>query len=269
MRWLRRSALLLGLVTLLGSGTAFAQSPVPHLLNVQGVLRNVAGEVVTGQYPMTFRLFVDESGGAPLMEYPSPTPVDVTGGVFSVNVPVLTNLFADNPTMWLELQVGTDLMPRREVTSVGYAFMAERAQECVTLLNAAPDLDCSGEGCVDASELDPSIFWARADAPGGAAVDVACEDPNGCIIGSEIVDLTIEEADLADGAVTSPKLASDLTFTGDTTAGNLLVKGFLYTGDDFTAGNIRMTPGGALQNITTQQMSGQLTNTVATGTAPP
>jgi len=244
-----------------------AVAQVPHLLNVQGALRNAAGEVVTGQYAMTFRFFSAETGGTKLVEWSPPAPVNVTQGVFSVNVPISQNVFASSPSVWLEIQVGTDVLPRRQVTSVGFAYMAERAAECVSLIGAATDLDCSGDGCVDATELDPAIKWARADVPGGAALDLACENPAGCVVGTEIVDGTIKTADLGDGAVTSSKLASDLTLQGNTTTSNLLVKGLLYTGDSMGPGTIRLTNTGALQNITTITMSDQLTSTV-TGKAP-
>jgi hypothetical protein len=256
---LKAFALLLGI---LASSTAFSQSvPIPRLLNVQGVLRNIVGEAVSGTYDLTFRIYDSQTGNNKL--YEQQATVSITGGVFNIYLgPIPDNLFATHNQAWLEIQVGTDPpLPRRPLTSVGYAFMAERAQECVNLLSAATDLECTG--CVSADEV--SFSWAMGTYPGGPAADVDCQN---CISSFEIVDGQVTGADIATGAIQSSHLSSNLTLTGNTTVGNLLVTQDLYTGSTMDASTKRLTSTGALQNITTITMSGQLTNTVATGTAP-
>ena len=256
---LKAFALLLGI---LASSTAFPQPvPIPRLLNVQGVLRNVVGEAVNGTYDLTFRIYDSQTGNNKL--YEQQATVSITGGVFNIYLgPIPDNLFATHNQAWLEIQVGTDPpLPRRPLTSVGYAFMAERAQECVNLLSAATDLECTG--CVSADEV--SFSWAMGTYPGGPAADVDCQN---CISSFEIVDGQVTGADIATGAIQSSHLSSNLTLTGNTTVGNLLVTQDLYTGSTMDASTKRLTSTGALQNITTITMSGQLTNTVATGTAP-
>jgi len=262
MRCGNRHAVWLVALAVLAGAPALAQ-PIPRQLNVQGVLRNAVGEVVSGNYNLTFRLYDAASGGTKLWEQSA--AVTITGGVFNVYLgPMPQNLFAATSQAWLEIQVGTDPpLPRRPLTSVGYAFMAERAAECETLLSAATDLDCVG--CVSATELDPGLKWALGKTPGGDAVGLDCVN---CVSSVEIVDGQVTSADIGDGEVQSQDLAPNLTLSGNTTASNLLVTGSLYTGASMTASTLRLTNTGNLQNIGTLSMSGQLTNTVATGTAP-
>ena len=166
-----RMGIPIGVLTLLLSSAALGQGyPIPHKMNVHGVLRNVAGEVVQGQYSLTFRLFTAETGGTKLYEETQTVPIN--GGLFNVYVgPFTANYFHANPEIWLEIQVAADLpLPRRPVTSVGYAFVAENAKQCDELLGAAPDLNCKTPGCVSSVEVD--FVWAKGKTKGGAATDV-------------------------------------------------------------------------------------------------
>ena len=254
---LKAFVLLLGILV----SSALVAQPVPRLLNVQGVLRNFVGEAVNGTYDLTFRIYDRQTGGTKL--YEQQATVNITGGVFNVYLgPIPQNFFADYNQAWLEIQVAADPpLPRRPLTSVGYAFMAERAQECVNLLSAATDLECTE--CVSADEV--SFSWAMGTFPGGPAADVDCQN---CISSFEIVDGQVTGADIANSAIQSQHLSPNLTLAGNTTVGNLLVTQDLYTGATMDASTKRLTSTGALQNITTITMSGQLTNTVATGTPP-
>ncbi len=247
---------------LLWGVTSMAQ-PIPRQLNVQGVLRNFTGEVVSGSYNLTFRLFPAQTGGTPLWE--QSVGVTITGGVFNVYLgPLPQNLFAQNSQVWVEVQVGSDPpLPRRPVTASGYAFMAERAAEAEVLLGAATDLDCVG--CVSAPELDPGLKWALGKTPGGDAVGLDCLN---CVSSVEIVDGQVTSADIGDGEVQSQDLAQNLTLAGNTTVSNLLVTTGLYSGASMSPGTLRLDNAGNLKNIGTLTMSGQLTNTVASGTAP-
>ncbi|MBM4395692.1 MAG: hypothetical protein FJ087_08375 [Deltaproteobacteria bacterium] len=199
-----RDVRLLGVLAcaaaLLSTATAVAQT-VPRTLSVQGVLRNVAGEVVNGDYSLTFRLFTTETGGTHLFEWTPGTPVQVTGGIFNVEVPLGSNLFESNPHLFLEIQVGTDRMARKRVVSVGYALTAEKAATATV----AAEVTCTS--CVSASEV--SFSWARGVAANGAAADLNCDGA---------------------GCVGSTELASNLSLQGTTTLdGNANVVGSLQT----------------------------------------
>ncbi|NOZ01866.1 MAG: hypothetical protein GXP54_08265, partial [Deltaproteobacteria bacterium] len=201
-------------------GDAFAQDHVPAELNVQGVLRNVAGEVVTGAYGMTFRLYDQPTGGTLLLT--KTQTVSVVGGVFNVYLPAAPTVFINRSQVYLEIQIGTDVLPRRAMTSVGFAFQAEHAEQADELLGAATDLACSNpSGCVDLADL--AVNYASSASKGGPADDLVC---SGCVATSDIADLTITGAgngtgtgdiagstigtwNLYNGAVTTDKLAND------------------------------------------------------------
>ncbi|MBL6974207.1 MAG: hypothetical protein ISR64_00610 [Deltaproteobacteria bacterium] len=202
-------------------GDAYAQDHVPSQLNVQGVLRNVAGEVVTGNYGMTFRLFDASSGGSLL--FTQIKTASVVGGVFNVYLgPVSPTVFVDKSQVYLEIQIGTDVLPRRAITSVGFAFQAEHAEQCDELLGAATDVDCANpSGCIDLADL--AVNYASSATKGGPADDLVC---NGCVANTDVATTTITGAqnltgvgniagstigswNLYNGAVTTDKIAND------------------------------------------------------------
>jgi len=201
-------------------GDAYAQfQPVPQQLNVQGVLRNVTGEVVTGPYNIKFSLWDSAVGGSELCD--QTIGVDVIGGVFNAYV---TNCdvdnFKDRSQVYLQIQIGPDVLSRRPFTSVGFAFQAEHAEECDTLLGAATDLDCDPDGCVGATDL--SITWAEGTYAGGPAADLDCTDcvgagdiaPEIVTGGTDVEDghiagSTIKSWNLDNNAVTTAKIDND------------------------------------------------------------
>ena len=122
---------------------ARATEPVPGSLKIQGVLRNVAGELVTGQYSFTFWLFADstcaeDSDGCVLSK--SVQTLNVTGGLFETSLPATSSMFRNRSQAWIGIKVGSDTLPRTPVTSVGFAFQAEHSEVCDELLGAAGDL---------------------------------------------------------------------------------------------------------------------------------
>lgn len=293
MRTLRSFLVLVWLVVPCLANSQPAVQSVPDMLNVQGVLRNLSGEAVTGDYVLVFEFY--ESSGAPTPFLgPLTTPsLHIVGGLFNVNLDLGTehNYFREHPEVWLRLGVSAgggpvDWLPRRQITSVGYAFMAENARVCEQLVNPAPDLVCTNPlGCVSPSELTSDFKWALGVSAGGAAADLDCRDafgnPMSCVSRSEIVDGAINSAKIEDGSIQSADLASGLTLTGDTVVANLVVKGTgtgaggLYTSPTglIDATTLRLTPQGELKNITNITLSGQITSTIVgdrsgTGSAP-
>ena len=89
---------------------ALAQNSVPMLVNYGGVLRDAKSEPLTGVVGVTFLLYKDREGGAPLwMETQNVTPDE--RGRYIVTLGVTTNeglpaqLFADGAARWLGMQV--------------------------------------------------------------------------------------------------------------------------------------------------------------------
>ncbi len=186
------------------SGVAMAQippgNPIPHQLNVQGVLRNAGGEVVSGVYNMVFTLWDAQSGGNLLFDSGTQT-VTVTGGVFNTYLNLgSTDPFKNRSAVWLQIQVGTDTLPRRPITSVGFAYQAEHA-EVADDADVARSLQCTG--CIGDTQL--GINYAGSTSKGGPATALSC---TGCIGSTHLADGGIATVDIGDLQVTTAKIAA-------------------------------------------------------------
>jgi hypothetical protein len=201
---------------------ALAIEVVPHNINIQGVLRNVAGDVVTGTYSMKFSLYDAGTGGTVLCQNIS--NLTVTGGVFNTSVTCLASAFINRTAVWLGITVGADAeLERVPLASVGFAIQAEHAEQADELLGAARDVDCTG--CVGDTEV--SFNYASSDSKAGPANGLVCA---GCVSGgtgatSDIAAATITSdnigagqvatGNIAAGAVTNAKLGADAVKTGN------------------------------------------------------
>jgi hypothetical protein len=111
--------------------SASADSDLPKLINYQGVLTQSDGRtpVEDETYHLTFKLYGSDSGDDSLWWEHHKT-VQVTGGLFNVILGSVAplDLPFDAP-YWLGITVGSDaeLSPRIQLTSVGYAFRAQKA----------------------------------------------------------------------------------------------------------------------------------------------
>src|SRR5579872_2811516 len=114
--------------------TASAVPVVPTLMNFSGTIADVNGKPVTGVLGVTFYLYKDSEGGAPLwMETQNVQPdrtghYSVTlGSTTSAGLP--TDLFASGEARWLAVQPqGQAEQPRVLLLSVPYALKASDAQ---------------------------------------------------------------------------------------------------------------------------------------------
>ena len=112
------------------SGSGPASAPVPPLVNFSGVLSDVNGKALTGAVGVTFSLYKDQQGGAPLwLETQNVKPnsaghYTVTlGSTTSQGIPA--NLFTSGEARWLGAQVqGQSEQPRVQLVSAPYALKA-------------------------------------------------------------------------------------------------------------------------------------------------
>ncbi|UCD84973.1 MAG: tail fiber protein [Deltaproteobacteria bacterium] len=134
---MKKTLTLAGLSILLAftlTAPAGAQTQtVPQLINFQAYLTNSLGTPLNGPQTVTFAIYNVKAGGAPL--WSEIQVVTVNKGVTDVllgNANPLTNttttpdaLFAGG-TRYLGVKVGTDteMVPRKRITSVGYALNA-------------------------------------------------------------------------------------------------------------------------------------------------
>jgi YVTN family beta-propeller protein len=110
-----------------------AQSSVPMLVNYGGALKDAKGAPLTGLSGVTFLLYKDREGGAPLwMETQNVTPdamgrYKVTlGATSSEGLPAF--LFADGAARWLGVQVAGEVEEARvALVAVPYAMKAKDA----------------------------------------------------------------------------------------------------------------------------------------------
>jgi hypothetical protein len=111
------------------SGAAAAQAP--PLISYQLRLTDVAGDPLEGEYAIYFGLYASPEGPSTLWQesYDNP-PLDIHEGLVSVllgsRTPLPLDLFLED-TLYLGVRVAGDdeLMPRRQIVSVPYAFRAE------------------------------------------------------------------------------------------------------------------------------------------------
>ncbi|MDD5382803.1 MAG: hypothetical protein PHH60_04015 [Candidatus Margulisbacteria bacterium] len=116
---------LLGLLIILTlAAAAFA---VPQYINYQGVLRDSAGNLVTGSKQMTFKLYDAVSGGTLKWSLTIPA-VAVNNGLYTIKLGPLSGDALGSGSRWLEVTVGsTTLTPRLEILAVAYAVTSDTA----------------------------------------------------------------------------------------------------------------------------------------------
>ncbi|HSG28937.1 MAG TPA: hypothetical protein VLA34_10690 [Candidatus Krumholzibacterium sp.] len=106
--------------------TSSSIAQLPRIISYQGVLTDGGGVAVgDGMYSITFKLYVEPSGGSEI--WSEIQSVEVNKGIFSVNIGVMTPLDIPFETAhWLGITVegGEELAPRVQLTVSPYCFNA-------------------------------------------------------------------------------------------------------------------------------------------------
>ena len=118
---------------------------VPGGINYQGQLQD-NGAPVTAIWKFVFRIydFGPGTGGNLIATFPpapNQIPVNLVGGLFSVNIPVTTNTLVGGGQRWLEVEVdktgpagsGQTLAPREQLFSVPYALVAKTIEGTIDI----------------------------------------------------------------------------------------------------------------------------------------
>jgi len=131
------SLVAVALATLLFASTVLAQQPsavVPTLVNFSGTITDINGKPLTGVHGVTFYLYKDSEGGAPLWMETQNVQTD-SHGHYTVMLGSTTNeglpkdLFASGEARWLAVQAeGQAEQPRVLLLSVPYALKAADAE---------------------------------------------------------------------------------------------------------------------------------------------
>ena len=123
----KKSLLAMGVVLLMTLVTVSSWAEVPSSINFQGKLTDNGGNPLTGTYNMTFYLFTLSSGGSALWSQ-NPPSVQVTDGIYSVQLGGLTPSLFLNNNLYLEVEIeGETLTPRQQLTSTAFAMFLSRA----------------------------------------------------------------------------------------------------------------------------------------------
>jgi len=194
-----------------------APSQAAPTLSAQGYLSTAGSPAPDGNYGLLFRLYDAEAAAGELWKELHPS-AKISGGRFTVSLgsvaPIPLELFA-KPYLWLGVQVVPEEGETARVLlgAVPYAFHTASATTA-TQAALAKDLQCVG--CVSTAHV--GFSFAGSTSKGGPASDLDCV---GCV----------DPADLAQGAVTSDKLAAAAVGTAALGTG-------VVTGDALAAGAV-------------------------------
>jgi hypothetical protein len=133
---MKRFAPLLTLILLVFL-TSLSLAEIPKMINYQGMLTGESGNALTDTLDLQFRIYNAQTSGT-LKWSETQSQVPIIDGLFNVILgsvnPIDTLSFSEN--YWLEVQVGSDTMPRLRFTSVGYAYRALKADTADYALSA-------------------------------------------------------------------------------------------------------------------------------------
>ena len=147
------------------------ESTVPYYLTYQGILRDSAGNLVTGAKSMTFKIY-DASTAGNLKDSFGPTSITASNGQYTAQLGPIsspTTVF-DGNDRWLEIAVeGTTLSPRLKINSVAYAIKADSAASADTVasnITIATSGNISTTGTASAETLKIKKFQTSGTGDG-------------------------------------------------------------------------------------------------------
>ena len=124
------SLYLVGSLLLVGLLALSAAAAPPQVTNFQGKLTDAGGApVADGAYNLTFRLYNTEAGGFTIWSEAG-VPVNTVSGIFTTQLgsavnPIDNDIFANNDSLWLEIEVGGEILsPRTYLQAAPFAHAA-------------------------------------------------------------------------------------------------------------------------------------------------
>jgi hypothetical protein len=146
-----------------------ASSQVPNLITHNGYLVDSLGTPVSGNRPMTFRLYPDSTTS--LADWSEAFPaVTMSNGVYSVNLDVTGVDFRTN--YWLETQVGASVLaPRTRLTTVPYALLSSSLQLPYTASKGA------SSDVMSITQLNTEVAGAAIHATSLGSMALLAESP--------------------------------------------------------------------------------------------
>ena len=115
------------ILSILLAASAFAE--IPALLNYQGVLKDSEGELVEdAEYVINFKLYESSTGGDHIWQ--ESQIINTTKGIFHAILGInssIEDLPSENAYLGISINGGSELAPRKQLVSVGYAFKSRNA----------------------------------------------------------------------------------------------------------------------------------------------
>lgn len=131
-----------------------------NTITYQGRLTNSTGIALTGNYPITFKLYSVASGGSELWSESWPA-VDVQNGLFQVLLgsitPLTPDLVTNHNSLWLGVQVGSDA----EMTSRVQLGAVPFAMQSLVVPTGAITTTMLADGAVTSAKLAPVVKMAQ------------------------------------------------------------------------------------------------------------
>ncbi len=225
---------------LLAQSAASADSVVPGMVKFTGALNDSNGRPLTGTVGVTFLLYTEQSGGAPLWAETQNIQADKNGH-YSVmlgsttNQGIPANAFAAGQARWIGVQPsGQAEQPRVELGSVPYALKAADAQTLGGLppsafLLASPSTSTDSAAAAEAATSQSPAGTKPVTTAGGTAQALAKFDGTADIASSEVFDdgthvgvgtkTPKAKLDVKGDSILRGKLTLPATGTATTTAG--------------------------------------------------
>jgi hypothetical protein len=211
---------------------------VPRLINYSGVLKDSSGRTLTTIQGVSFLLYKDEQGGAPLwLETQNVTP-DKTGhynvqlGAASASG-IPADLFVNGEARWLAVQVtGEQEQPRVLLVAVPYAMKAEDAQTLGGLPASAFVL-ASPAAATNSEPISNSNSPTSSSAPPPASSNVTTAGGTANTIPLFTTATNIQNSILTQSGMTAVNVGGTLNLPATGTA--ISTSGFNSRAQDFVA----------------------------------
>ena len=163
---MKRILFLIAVITFL-SINIFSQA-IPMQISYQGVLKDAAGNVLNGDFTITFRIYNDAVGGSALWN--ENQSVSVANGLFNIQLgsvtPITTVPFDRIQFLGITVGTGSELSPRTLLSPTPYSFMSmdilDNAITTNKLQNGAVTVDKIAPGITDGQVLTTvsgNVLW--------------------------------------------------------------------------------------------------------------
>lgn len=236
---------LLLVITVITSLNVFGQA-IPKQIDYQGVLKSSAGVIVPdGNYPITFKIYNDPTGGTAL--WTEAQVVSVANGIFSAHLgsitPITTVPFDRIHFLGITIGADPELLPRTMLTPTPYSFMSLNVMDntVVKSLNSLKDdvnlvagsniiitpsgnnltISAAGGGGGTVTQVNTGAGLTGGPITTTGTISVANDGitsamlQNNSVTSAKITDGTIGTADLGDNSVTSAKIINGTIATTD------------------------------------------------------